>query len=66
MASEKQTGKNGLYICFAKCFLGDIEEITSVAATTGETRDTAGYEVCGASACGRLCRGKKRDRVYTN
>lgn len=52
MASEKQTGKNGLYVCFAKCFLGDIEEITHVAAATGETGDSAGYKVRGAPARG--------------
>lgn len=52
MASEKQTGKNGLYVRFAKSFLGDIGEITCVAAAAGETGDSAGYEVRGASARG--------------
>lgn len=52
MASEKQTGKNDLYICFMKSCLGDTREITYVVATAGETGDSAGYEVRGASACG--------------
>lgn len=52
MGSEKQTGKNGLYVCFVKSFLGDTGEITCVADATGETGDSAVYEVCGASARG--------------
>jgi len=52
MASEKQTGKNGLYACFAKSFLGNTGEITCIAAAAGETGDSAGYEVRGTSARG--------------
>lgn len=49
---KKQTVKNSLYVCFAKGFLGDIGEITFVAAAVGETGYSADYEVCGAAACG--------------
>lgn len=52
--------------CVLWSFLGDSGEITCVAAAAGETGDSASYEVCGTSARGWLCRGKKSDHVYTN
>lgn len=45
---------------------GDIREITYVVAAAGETGDSAGYEVRGASARGWLCRGKRWDHVCTS